>query len=185
MADLESQVSPLAPGYLRRERTSKCCVYVLAGFAILVVAALVFAVLVLRVKSPEIKLSFVTVKNLNDSSWPPSFNTTLAAEMTVKNPNLGDYEFEPSTVSFFYGGSRVGRSRLVKGEARGKRTARVRFGVDVRSNRLPEGPNTLVSDVDSGMVKLIGSGVVRGRLTLWKRLNWSMTGTMDCTMTLF
>ncbi|KAK9937943.1 hypothetical protein M0R45_014707 [Rubus argutus] len=184
MADLESQISPLAPGNLRRERTSKCFVYVLAGFAILVVAALVFSVLVLRVKSPEIKLSFVTVKNLNDSSWPPSFNTTLAAEMTVKNPNLGHYEFEPSTVSFFYGGSRVGSSRLMKGEARGKKTARVRFGVDVRSNRLPEGPNTLVSDVDSGMVKLIGSGVVRGRLTLWKRLNWSLAGKMDCTMTL-
>ncbi|KAM5572318.1 late embryogenesis abundant protein [Rosa sericea] len=181
MADLESQV---APSNLRKERTSNCFIYCLVGFVILCSAVLVFAVLILHIKPPEVKLRFVNVKDLNDSPWPPSFNTTLAAEMTVKNPNFGVYEFEPSTVSFLYCGSRVGSSVLVIGEAKGKKTAKVSFGVDVRSNRLPEGPNTLISDIDSGMVKLSGSGTVSGRFTLWKIIKKRMTGKMDCTMTL-
>lgn len=198
MADQESQVWPLAPGKLhnrsdyenptfkaiRRERTNKCFVYVFAGIVLFCIAVLVFALLVFRVKSPEIQLRSVSVKNLKYSSWPPSFNASLSAQMTVKNPNFGDYKFQPSTVSFLYGGSKVGSSKVAKGEAKVKKTGRVRFAVDVRSNRLPEGANNLTSDINSGMLKLTGSGKVSGKVTLWKILNKKKTGKMDCTMTL-
>ncbi|PRQ17548.1 putative Late embryogenesis abundant protein, LEA-14 [Rosa chinensis] len=197
MADQESQVWPLAPGKLhqrsdenptfkaiRRERSNKCFVYVFTGIVLFSIAILVFALLVLRVKSPEIKLRSVTVKNLKYSSWPPSFNTSLSAQMTVKNPNFGDYEFVPTTVSFLYGGSKVGSTKVVKGQAKVKKTGRVSFGVDLRSNKLPEGANNLTSDINSGMLKLTGTGKVSGKVTLWKIINKRKTGKMDCTMTL-
>ncbi|KAK9937971.1 hypothetical protein M0R45_014734 [Rubus argutus] len=123
-------------------------------------AAFVFAVLVSTSQISRDQLSFVTVKNLNDSSWPPSSLRLWLREMTVNR-----------TLTW----ATTSSSRAREGDG---------SGLSVRSNRLPEGPNTLVSDVDSGMVKLICSGVVRGRLTLWKRLNWSLAGKMDCTMTL-
>ncbi|XP_050378077.1 late embryogenesis abundant protein At1g64065-like [Argentina anserina] len=198
MADQESQVWPIAPGKLhrrsdddptfkaiRRERTNKCFVYVFTGIVLFSIAILVFALLVLRVKSPEIRLRSVVVKSLKYTSSPPTFNTSLSAHMSVKNPNFGDYEFVPTTVSFLYGGSKVGSTKVAKGQAKLKKTESLSFGpVDLRSNRLPEGANTLAGDINSGMLKLAVAGKVSGKVTLWKIINRRKTGKMDCTMTL-
>ncbi|XP_024171774.1 late embryogenesis abundant protein At1g64065 [Rosa chinensis] len=199
MEDEESQVWVSTPGKLRnerneensmfkalrRERTDKSFLFIFFGILVVCIAVLlVVALFVLRVKTPEVKLRSVKMKSLKYSFWPPSFNTTLSAQMTVKNPNFGYYLFEPSTVSFLYGGSRVGASRLGKGEVKLLTTATLSFGMDVRSNSLPEGRNTLIRDLNSGILKLSASGSVSGRMILWKIVNQSKTSNIDCSMTL-
>lgn len=75
-------------------RSSKCLVYLLVGFVVICIIALIFALIAIHVKGPNVELTSITVKNLRYSnSPPPSFNATMVAKMSIKNMNFRIFQF--------------------------------------------------------------------------------------------
>ncbi|KAF3448633.1 hypothetical protein FNV43_RR09346 [Rhamnella rubrinervis] len=201
MADQENHSWPMAPALIyqksdeenptfkaiRKERTNnKCFVFIFAGIVIHCIFILVFALIVLRPKSPDVKLRSVTVKGLRYATSPwPSFNATLTAEITIKNPNFGSFRFENTTASLVYEGVKIGGKRTSKSGVNARGTKVMNVGIDVRSSRLPEGPNNLGNDLNSGTLKLSGQAKFSGTLHLVKILRCKKTSELNCTFTLY
>ena len=195
----ESQSWPLAPNRIhhrsdeqnpifkaiRKERNNKCFIYFFAGIVILSLILLIFSLIVLRPKSPSVKLRSVTVKNLKYTKSPgPSINATLYLVLTIKNPNFGSYKYENSSARILYGGQRIGERRVGKGRVGAKETKRVSLTMEIRSSRLPEGANNLSSDLNSGVLRVSGYARITGKVRLIKIIKTRKTTEMKCDMTL-
>ncbi|CAL9030261.1 unnamed protein product, partial [Prunus brigantina] len=198
MAEQESQVWPLAPSRLhrrsdeenptfkaiRRERSNKCFVYVFAAIVLQSVFILVFALVVLRVKSPGFNLSSVAVKSLKHTTSPTSsLNATLVTELAIKNKNFGEYKFEGSSASLWYGGFKVGEAKIGKGSVKARGTRRVSLSIEVRSNRLPqEAKNGFEGEMNSGYLKISSYAKLSGKVNLMKIMKKRKTIDTNCTM---
>ncbi|XP_015896529.3 late embryogenesis abundant protein At1g64065 [Ziziphus jujuba] len=169
---------------IRKERSNKCFVYVFTAIVLQSIFILVFALVVLRPKSPSVKLRSVTVKSLRYTTSPlPSLNATLVAEISIKNPNFGSFKFENSAVSFLYEGKQINGKKTVKGNVSARETKRFNVSVEVRSSRLSEKQN-LVNDLNSGIVKLSSLARIVGKVHLIKILKTKKTKEMNCTMSI-
>ncbi|KAM1025067.1 hypothetical protein ACFX13_038965 [Malus domestica] len=201
MADQESQIWPLAPSRLhrrsdeenptfkaiRRERSNKCFVYVFAGIVLQSIIILVFALVVFRVKSPGFNLSSVQIKTLKSTGSPAaSFNATLSAQMAIKNKNFGEYKFEGSSASLWYGEFKVGEAKFAKGSVKARGTRKVNLRIEVRSNRLPKDVQNggLGSEINSGFLNISSYAKISGRVHLMKIMKKRKTIDMNCTMVL-
>ncbi|XP_062074463.1 late embryogenesis abundant protein At1g64065-like [Humulus lupulus] len=195
----ESQSWPLAPNRIhhrsdeenpafkaiRKERSNKCFIYVFATIVALGLVLLVFSLIVLRPKSPDVKIRSVTVKSLHYATSPwPSVNATLVAELSIKNPNFGPYSFDASSARILYGGQKIGERRFTKGRTATKGTSRFSVTMDVRSSRLPEGANNMTSDLNNGVFKISSYARISGKVQLIKIINNRKTREMKCSMTL-
>ncbi|PON97740.1 Immunoglobulin-like fold containing protein [Trema orientale] len=195
----ESQSWPLAPSRIhrrsdeenptfkaiRKERANKCFIYVFSAIVVLSILLLVFALIVLRPKSPAVKLRSISVKSLRYATSPwPDINATLVAEVSIENPNFGPYRFENSSARFLYGGQKIGERRFGKGRVGAKGTGRLSLTMEVRSSRLPEGANELSSDLNSGVFKMSSYARISGKVRLIKIIQTRKTSEMRCNMTL-
>ncbi|OWM72096.1 hypothetical protein CDL15_Pgr017979 [Punica granatum] len=183
-APSESRSSP----WSREHRTSKCCVYILLWAVISAAIALVFALVVFRVETPDFRLSDVTIKNLHYATSPvPSLNATLIANVTVKNTNFGRYKFENGTsVSVLYAGHPVGDRIVINaGRARARDTKEVNVTMEVRSSWLGSDvvSRNLSSDLNSGTLQLSTYAKLRGRVHLMEMFKRRRTAEMNCTIT--
>lgn len=172
---------------LRKERSGKCFVYVFAAIVILCFFALVFALIVLRFRFPDVNLSSVAVKNLRLSngtaSLSSSFSATLAAEMTIKNTNFGRFNLENSTMSVLYGGMSVGDIRIGPLSVKARETKKMNVAVGVKSNRLSDTKN-LSSDMIAGMLKLNSYARLSGRVNFLDIIKKRKISGLNCSMTL-
>ncbi|XP_059441972.1 late embryogenesis abundant protein At1g64065-like [Corylus avellana] len=171
---------------LKKERSGKCFVYIFAGVVTLSIIVLVFALIVLRVKIPDVKLRSITVKNLKyqgNNSESPSFNATFVAEVTIKNTNFGRFKFDDSTLSVLYGGVNVGDRKMGHGRVKARETQGMNFTVEVRSNRVMDARN-LSREIEGGMVKLSSYARLSGRVNLMNIVRKRKITEMNCTMTL-
>lgn len=172
---------------LRKERSGKCFVFVFAAIVILCFFALVFALIVLRFRFPEVNLSSVAVKNLRLSngtaSSSSSFSATLATEMTIKNTNFGRFNLENSTMSVLYGGMSVGDIRIGSLSVKARETKKMNVAVEVKSNRLSDTKN-LSSDMIAGMLKLNSYARLSGRVNFLDIIKKRKISGLNCSMTL-
>lgn len=162
---------------LKKERSGKCFIYVFATIVILSIIVLVFSLIALRVKIPDLKLRSVTVKTLTAQS--PSFNATLVAVVTVKNKNFGTFEFDNTTLSVLYGGVKVGDRNIGHGRVKARETQEMNFTVEVRSKNVSGG------DVEGGtQIKLSSYAKLSGRVNLMNIVKMRKSTEMNCTMIL-
>jgi hypothetical protein len=170
---------------LKKERSGKCFVYIFAGVVGLSIVVLVFALIVLRVKIPDVKLRSITVENLKYEGNPqsPSLNATFVAEVTIKNTNFGGFKFDNSTLSMLYGGVNIGDRKIGHGRVKARGTQGMNFTVEVRSNRMVDAKN-LSREIEGGMVKLSSYARLSGRVNLMNIVRKRKMTEMNCTMTL-
>ncbi|KAL3742992.1 hypothetical protein ACJRO7_018317 [Eucalyptus globulus] len=183
------------PGRNQRRSPGKCFVYTLALIVILCAAFLGFAVTVLRVKTPELRLRRVDVKTLSYStaaaagaSSSASLTAALVGEAVLRNTNFGGFEFSNGTaVNLIYGDAALGGGKIEGGRAGARERARVTVKMEVRSSELAadvDGSRNLASDVGSGTVKLTSYAKMRGRVTVLGWIKRWRTAEMNCTMSL-
>ncbi|KAJ8764878.1 hypothetical protein K2173_010343 [Erythroxylum novogranatense] len=167
-----------------QETSSKCFVYILVGVVLVSAAALVFALVFMKPKTPDVELSMVSVNNLSYGySTSPSFSMKLAAELTIKNSNFGLFKFKNSSLSFLYGGNiTVGRAELRSGRVKSRKTKRVNVLVVARSQELLSDSQNLGSDINSGMLKLSSYAELKGEVHLVRGLENRRTPVLNCTM---
>ncbi|KAF8013364.1 hypothetical protein BT93_I1262 [Corymbia citriodora subsp. variegata] len=188
------ELAPFAkpPPRLHQRRSSKCFVYALALIVLLCAAFLGFALTVLRVKTPQLRLRRLDVKNLDYSSASSSayLSAALVGEAVLKNPNFGKFEFSNGTaVSVIYGGGVLGGGKIEEGGRAGAREReRVTMKMEVRSSELAaddvDRSRNLTIDVGSGTVRLTSYAKMRGRVTVLGWIKRWRTAEMNCTMSL-
>ncbi|KAG7956472.1 hypothetical protein I3843_11G125400 [Carya illinoinensis] len=177
---------------MKKERSGKCFFYVFAGIVIQCVFILVFALITLRSRIPDVKVRSITVKNLrynngtSSASISPSFNATLVAEVTIKNTNFGRFKFENTTMSVHYGGMNVvGYTKIGHGSVKARDTQKmINLTVEVRSNRVLTNSQNFSSEIQSGMLKLSSYAKFSGSVNLLNIVKREEIAQMNCTMIL-
>ena len=89
---------------LKRKKRIKLAIYI-ATFAVFqTIVILVFALIVMRVKTPKVRLGnnvkFHNVTTGNSTS--PSFDINFATQLRVKNTNFGPYKYDSTIATFMY-----------------------------------------------------------------------------------
>lgn len=170
---------------IRKERSNKSFIYVFALIVIASLVLLVLALLFLRPKSPNVHLGSVRIKTLKYTTSPlPSLNASMVAVLKIKNPNFGDFKFDPSSVSFSYGGFKIAEAKIRKGGLNVRGSKRLKLNIELRSNKLTDS-NSLRNDINSGLLKLSGYVKITGELYFLKIIKKTRTSRdVICSMTL-
>ncbi|GLT90830.1 hypothetical protein SLE2022_087470 [Rubroshorea leprosula] len=162
------------------KRSNKKCLLYVAAFVVFQTAIiLVFALTVMRVKSPKLRFGTATVGNFSTAANLPSFD--LAAQVTVKNTNFGHFKYENSTLMILYGGFPVGEVAVLEGRTRAKQTKKFDVVVAVSSSRLSSNPN-FQNDINTGVLRLSSEGKLSGKVELMKVIKRKKSAEMSCTM---
>uniref|UniRef100_A0A5B7BQ05 Late embryogenesis abundant protein LEA-2 subgroup domain-containing protein n=1 Tax=Davidia involucrata TaxID=16924 RepID=A0A5B7BQ05_DAVIN len=169
--DEEAQIKEL-----RRKKRMKCLVYVVA-FAVFQTAIItLFALTVMKVKTPKFRVRSATIENFDiPTTSNPSFNITMNAELGVKNTNFGHYKFDNSTITFLYMGTPVGSANILKARAKARSTKKFNVTVELRSGELG-------NDFNSGVLPLTSQSTLRGKVELMKVMKKKKSTNMNCTM---
>ncbi|KAA8520689.1 hypothetical protein F0562_015039 [Nyssa sinensis] len=150
---------------LRRKKKLKLYAYIAAFAVFQTIIILIFALTVMRIKTPAVRIRSVTIQNLNVGT--ASYNMTLIAEVTVRNKNFGEYKYDNSTLSINSGDVIVGDGIIQKGNAKAKKTRRVNVTMEVSSNGISDA-SRVTSDINSGILVFHSHATLRGKVHLMK-----------------
>ncbi|XWS38296.1 hypothetical protein CRYUN_Cryun19dG0119600 [Craigia yunnanensis] len=169
----------------KKMKNMKCYAYIIAGVVLQTIIILVFALTVMRIKTPSIRLRSVAVQNLNynASGVVPHFNMTMIMEIAVKNTNFGHFRFDNTTANITFGSVVVGHGEIIKSRASARKTKRMNVTVDIGSSSAISDENELSTELSSGTLTLTGVAKLRGKVTLMKVMKKRKTAEMNCTMT--
>ena len=184
----QQQVYPLAPSTivprsdaqesgtyesmeLRKKKRMKRLVYIAAFAVFQTIIILVFALVVMRVKSPKVRLEDINVITKGND------NIRLNAQVRIKNTNFGRYKFDSSIATLTSGGVSVGEFVIPDGRARLKSTKTYYVVVDVTS---PSSSGRGGSN--SGLLQLNAKAELTGKVEFLLVLKKKKSAEMDCTM---
>ncbi|XP_059625449.1 late embryogenesis abundant protein At1g64065-like [Cornus florida] len=170
---------------LRRKKRMKCLAYVVAFAVIQTSIILLFALTVMKIKTPKFRVRSATFESFNvvATTSPPSFDIKMNAELGVKNTNFGHYKFDNSTIYFFYKGTEVGSAVVSKARARARSTKKFNVLVGLSSTNLPSN-SELGSDLSSGVWQLSSRSELKGKVELMKVMKKKKSTEMSCTLTI-
>ncbi|XP_010525241.1 PREDICTED: uncharacterized protein LOC104803064 [Tarenaya hassleriana] len=202
----QDQARPLAPaavrpvsdgatvGYsteknrLRRRNHIRCFGCVAVTVLVLAVTVLILAFTVFRVKEPKIQMNSIKITSLDISLGPqilqPLINVSMAADLSIKNPNSVSFKFGNTTTEVYYHGTVVGVARGPPGKARARRTMRMNITMDILADRMLSSGGDLVRDVGSGSLNMTAYTVVGGKVNILGIVKKHVTVKMNCTVVL-
>ncbi|XP_041029012.1 late embryogenesis abundant protein At1g64065-like [Juglans microcarpa x Juglans regia] len=164
------------------KRNTKCLAYIAAFIVFQTIIILVFALTVMRVKSPKVRFGDVVVESFTPSSTnSSSFDMRLVAQVTIKNTNFGHFKYDSSNATILYGDTPVGSAVIPKGRAKARKTQRFKVTVDVTSASLSGNAN-LTNDIGYGVLRLSSQAKLSGKVHLMKVIKKKKSGQMSCTM---
>ncbi|KAG8375030.1 hypothetical protein BUALT_Bualt10G0057200 [Buddleja alternifolia] len=177
-------IQPFNPQSHRQKRSSKCLVYVLLLVVLLSIAFLVLGLVVLRIKTPTLRLSLVAIRDLQYDA--ASLNTTVVAEIRLHNMNFGRFEFRSGNATLLYDKATIGAATIYDGriESREKKGMNVTVKVTASNYELSKNYMNISRDINQGLVKLRSCAKLRGEVRAMKIINRQRTAVMNCTMAL-
>ncbi|XP_027174074.1 late embryogenesis abundant protein At1g64065-like [Coffea eugenioides] len=182
---VDEEVASLAQKDERRKKRMKCFAYV-AAFAVFQTAViLVFALVVMKVRTPKFRVRSAAFEDFQVSTLTTnaSFSTSMITELSAKNPNFGSYKYQDSTVNFFYQNYKVGEAVVPKGKANFRSTKKFTVSVDLNSANVPG--NVLGSELSQhAWIPLTSRATLKGKVTLMLMFKKNKSTSMDCTMNL-
>ena len=165
---------------LRKKKRMKCIVYIVAFAVFQTIIIVVFALFVMRFKSPKFRVrdaSFINTFNFTNDS----FDLVMDAQFTIKNTNFGHFKYEHGIVRFSYDGITVGKAELGEARARARSTKKVYALVTLSSSDLPTN-SKLTSDLGGGILPLTSNSNLDGKILLMKVIKKKKSALMDCTL---
>ncbi|KAK7818440.1 late embryogenesis abundant protein At1g64065 [Quercus suber] len=171
---------------LKRKKRIKLAIYIAAFAVFQTIVILVFALTVMRVRTPKVSLGTdVTFSKLNSTgneTSSPSFNITFIAQVRVKNTNFGPYKYEETTAIFKYRDVKVGQVTIPKGKAGLRSTKKVSVTVDVNLNALQTTSSNLGNDLKKEVLTLNGQAKFTGKVELMFVMKKKKATEMNCRM---
>ncbi|GER26452.1 late embryogenesis abundant protein [Striga asiatica] len=181
----DEEAEPTTAKSRRRRRLLVCSATAAGILLILAATAAALALTVFRIRDPVIRMNGVAVQRADlvaGTAMPrPGSNMTIAADVSVKNPNFATFRYRNTTTAIYYRGVVIGEARGPPGRARAQRTMRMNITVDVMMDRVLSQPD-LASDLASGVVTMSSYTVVGGRVRVLM-IGKHVTVTMNCSMT--
>ncbi|XP_050379128.1 uncharacterized protein LOC126796361 [Argentina anserina] len=166
-----------------RKRQKRIKMYKYIGIFIVfqIVVMTVFALTVMKVKTPKIRLGNIYVQSLTANAAAPSFDVSFTTQVRVRNTNWGPYKFEAGVITFMYAGLPVGTAYISEGKARIRSTKKMDVMVRVNSASLP--PNTMLgTELGSGVLMLSSTARVNGKVELMGIMKKRKAADMECSM---
>ena len=165
----------------KRSQNAKCYVYILAFVVLQVAVILAFALIVMRVKTPSVRVRSVHVQSLTYNETTPSLDMTIVAEIAVRNKNFGRFKFDNTTANVTYGGVLVGEGHITKARASARKTKRMNVTIEATFDRVSDAAK-LRSELGSGNLTFTSVARVRGEVAVML-IKKKKTANMNCTMT--
>lgn len=144
------------------QKNRKCFAYIGIFIVFQIIVITIFALTVMKVKSPSVRLRSVTVESSSSS-------TTLIAEVAVKNKNFGSYKFDATAVNIT-GGDITGTGDIAKGKVGLKKTKKMNVTIALSSS---------VSDTN---ITLTALSRMTGKVSLMGMMKKRKTSNMNCSM---
>uniref|UniRef100_A0A2N9HUD8 Late embryogenesis abundant protein LEA-2 subgroup domain-containing protein n=1 Tax=Fagus sylvatica TaxID=28930 RepID=A0A2N9HUD8_FAGSY len=183
-SDEELATPTLQSEELRRKKRIKLAIYIAAFVVFQTIVITVFALTVMRVKTPKVRLGTVTFHNVNTSTQtPPNFDLSFTTQVRVKNTNFGPYKYDGTNVTFMYQGVTVGQFTIPKGKAGFRSTKKFSVTVNVNSNALPS-TTSLGSELGAGVLTLNSHAKLSGKVELMFVMKKKKSAEMNCNMTI-
>ncbi|XP_062074963.1 late embryogenesis abundant protein At1g64065-like [Humulus lupulus] len=165
---------------LHHKRSMKRLCYVAVIVLLLTIVILVFTTTVFHVHSPKFRIRSITIDELSVSS-SNAIDMKFETEIGIKNNNFAEFEFEKTSVGFFYRGTRVslvdGDAMVEEGNVKPRSTKKVQFTAEMRTTN-----SIFVDDVKSGALTLTGNGKLSGTVHLMKLIKMKRSFEMNCTI---
>ncbi|KAG5538293.1 hypothetical protein RHGRI_019028 [Rhododendron griersonianum] len=146
---------------IRRKKRRKRLVYIAAFAVFQTVVILVFALVVMRVRAPEVEIDSAAVEELSGGA-SSHYNMTIVARLKIKNKNFGDYKYERTAMNISHGGVTVGEGVILNGKAEARDTETVQ--VTARVSSVVASSN----ETSSGILVLESKAALRGKVHLMK-----------------
>ncbi|KAK7818445.1 late embryogenesis abundant protein [Quercus suber] len=146
----------------------------------------VFALTVMRVKTPKVRLGTnITFQNFNTGTQvSPSFDLSFTTQAGIKNTNFGPYKYDSTIATFMYQGVTIGQVTIPKGKAGLRSTKKVTVTVNVNSNALSS-TTGLGSELGAGVLTLNGQAKLSGKVELMMFvMKKKKSAEMNCSMTI-
>ncbi|KAB1215402.1 hypothetical protein CJ030_MR4G025308 [Morella rubra] len=175
----DEESATLQSAELRRKKRIKIAMYIaiFAVFQVIVITA--FALTVMRVKTPKLRLGTVEFQNLTTGT--ESFEIGLTTQVRIKNTNFGPYKYDSTTATFAYQGVPVGNVVIPKGKAGLRSTKKVSVTVNLNSNVLPS-TSSPGNDLAAGVLTLNSYAKLTGKVELLFVMKKKKSTEMNCTM---
>ncbi|KAJ1388152.1 Late embryogenesis abundant protein [Sesbania bispinosa] len=156
----------------------KLCVCLLA--LLLLLAAILIGVAILtvfHVNDPIMQINNVKVAKFNLLG-----NTTLIADVSMKNPNVASFEYSNTTTTLYYRGIMVGEARGPPGKAKARHTIRMNMTMNVITPRIVSSPY-FKKDLHSGVFTIGSFSRVPGKVKILNLFKKHVVVTTDCITT--
>ncbi|PRQ46282.1 putative Late embryogenesis abundant protein, LEA-14 [Rosa chinensis] len=197
MADQYSQANPLSPANanlrsdheaatmqsqaeLKRKKRIKVAIYVTVFVVVQIIVVTVFALTVMRVKTPKVRLGKINVQNITAVPATPSFDINFTTQIRVKNTNWGPYKFDASKVTFEYNGDTVAQLSVPKGKAGMRSTKKFDVAVSLNSKGLKN--SNLANDLNTGVLSLTSTAKLTGKVELMLVMKKKKAAAMYCDL---
>ncbi|WOH06719.1 hypothetical protein DCAR_0626147 [Daucus carota subsp. sativus] len=144
---------------------------------------LLFALTILKFKTPSFRVRVVAVQALRvGNTSDPYFSMALKAEFNVKNRNFGHFSYENSTVYFYFEDVKVGKAFIHKSRVDARSTRRFFISVKLTSSYVSRNSILCIQDLNAGILPISMQAKLRGRVTVLKLLKNDRATILNCKM---
>ncbi|KAK8938950.1 hypothetical protein KSP39_PZI011529 [Platanthera zijinensis] len=167
-----------------------CCGCCGASVVVIGVTILVLFLTEFKIKNPEITLNGIRVHQLfvpgigTLDNPTVTVNSTLTADISVKNPNIASFRFQNSTTDFFYDGETVGVAYAPDGRVKAYSTERMNVTVDVLAEKVFVGTNATSAALSNGWVDMSSFTGIPGRVNVLGFYKQNFNLKLNCSFTL-
>ncbi|GMN31873.1 hypothetical protein TIFTF001_003431 [Ficus carica] len=182
----DAESNTLYSNELKRKKRIKLAIYIAAFAVFQGIVITIFALTVMRVKSPKLRLgNNIRFQNLTTGTeQSPSFDMSFAAQVRVKNPNFGPYKFHDTTATFAYDGVTVGEVLILKSKAGLKSTKKIDVAVNLSSSALQSSSTSkLGNELSGGALTLTSTAKMSGKVELMLMMKKKKSAEMNCIIT--
>ncbi|KAH6769001.1 hypothetical protein C2S51_014337 [Perilla frutescens var. frutescens] len=164
-------------------RSRKKCLAYVALFVVFQTAVIaVFALTVMKIKSPKVRFNAMGVESFSsNSNAATSINMRLLTQFAIKNTNFGHFKYDNATLIILYNGVPIGEAAIPRGRTKARKTQRFNITVDVSTDRVND--SNLVNEINSGVLRLSSQAKLNGKVHLMKVIKKKKSGEMNCDWT--
>ncbi|KAG9145150.1 hypothetical protein Leryth_008941 [Lithospermum erythrorhizon] len=151
---------------------------------LLIAIILVFVLVFMRLTSPEIELSNISIDNISSNTMAaksPNLSMRILTKVSIQNPNFGRFKYEDTKLDVLYHGMVIGDVIIPKGRVTAKKTKHIDLVVEINADRLSGRYSGLSKDINSGVVKLSGHVKLSGKVYLIMIFKRKKSGEMNCS----
>ncbi|XP_062073890.1 late embryogenesis abundant protein At1g64065-like [Humulus lupulus] len=150
---------------------------------LLTVMVIVISTTFFHVNAPTFRIRSITIDELRMMSSSNTIDIKFEAQIGIKNTNFGHFDFEDTSISFFYRGVHValdgdGDHELIeKGKVRARSTKKINFSAEIGTTN-----SISIDDIECRCLTLTCKATMNGTIHLMKLIKRRRSSEMNCTI---